>query len=187
MSEGNFFKNFVLSQCIVYWIHFQTIHTFIVYWIRFQSIHTFTYQKTLLYTLLLLFSKIVESLRCILKVVEPELMQLAFLGNTVPEHPISFNWSFLCVFEIQNFFSLKVIFYLCHGATEAYLEPCKTSVMELFCRNRLLLVNYFRKKASLQTFDSVSNMYLCYGKVVRVTTHNQGCMSTLCLIPTCVR
>ena len=37
----DFLKIFVLSQCIMYWIHF-------------QNIHTFTYQKTLLHTLLLL-------------------------------------------------------------------------------------------------------------------------------------
>ena len=54
LSEGNFFKICVLYQCIVYWIHF-------------QSIRTFAYQKTLLYTLLLLVFKIVESLQCILK------------------------------------------------------------------------------------------------------------------------
>ena len=45
----------VLSQCIVYWIHFQN-----------QNIHTFTYQKSLLYTLLSIVFKIVESLKCIL-------------------------------------------------------------------------------------------------------------------------
>ena len=45
-----FFNICVLSQCILYWIHF-------------QNIHTFTYQKTLLYTLLLLVFKIVESLQ----------------------------------------------------------------------------------------------------------------------------
>ena len=49
LSEGNFFKICVLSQCIAYWI-------------QFQNIYTFTYQKTLLHTLLLLVSKIVESL-----------------------------------------------------------------------------------------------------------------------------
>ena len=54
LSEGNFFKICVLSQCIAYLIHF-------------QNIHTFTYQKTLLHTLLLPVSKIVESLQCILK------------------------------------------------------------------------------------------------------------------------
>ena len=48
LSEGSFFKICVLSQCIVYWIHF-------------QNINTFRYQKTLL-----LVSKIVESLQCIL-------------------------------------------------------------------------------------------------------------------------
>ena len=42
LSEGNFFKICVLSQCIVYWRHF-------------QKIHTFTYQKILLHTLLLLW------------------------------------------------------------------------------------------------------------------------------------
>ena len=47
LSEGNFFKICVSSQCIVYWIHF-------------QNIHTFTYQKALLYTLLLLVPKIIE-------------------------------------------------------------------------------------------------------------------------------
>ena len=49
-----FFNISFLSQCLVYWIHF-------------QSIHTFTYQKILLHTLLLLASKIVESFQCILK------------------------------------------------------------------------------------------------------------------------
>ena len=49
-----FFNISFLSQCLVYWIHF-------------QSIHTFTYQKILLHTLLFLASKIVESLQRILK------------------------------------------------------------------------------------------------------------------------
>ena len=44
----------VLSQCIVYRIYF-------------QNIHSFTYQKTLLHTLLLLVFKIVKYLQCILK------------------------------------------------------------------------------------------------------------------------
>ena len=49
-----FFNISVLSQCIVYWIHF-------------QNIHTFTYQKTLLHTLLFLVFKIAENLQRILK------------------------------------------------------------------------------------------------------------------------
>ena len=49
-----FFKICVLSQCILYWIHF-------------QNIQTFKYQKALLQTLLLLVCKIFESLRRILK------------------------------------------------------------------------------------------------------------------------
>ena len=43
-SEGNFFNICVWSQCIVYWI-------------QLQNIHTFTYQKTLLLTLFCLFLK----------------------------------------------------------------------------------------------------------------------------------
>ena len=44
LSKGIFFKICVLSQYIVYWIHF-------------RNIPTFTYQEALLYTLLLLVSK----------------------------------------------------------------------------------------------------------------------------------
>ena len=54
LSEGNFLKIFNLSQFTVYGIHF-------------QNINTFTYQKILLHTLLLLVSKIDESLQCTLK------------------------------------------------------------------------------------------------------------------------
>ena len=53
LSEENFFNICVWSQCIVYWINC-------------QNIHTFTYLKALLHTLLLLVFKIVESLPCIL-------------------------------------------------------------------------------------------------------------------------
>ena len=53
LSKRNFFKFCVLSQFIVYWIHFQDIHTFIQ-------------KKALLHTILLLAFKIVESLQCIL-------------------------------------------------------------------------------------------------------------------------
>ena len=49
LSKGNFLKICVLSQCIVYWIHF-------------QNIHTFTYPKILLHAHLLLVYKIDESL-----------------------------------------------------------------------------------------------------------------------------
>ena len=53
LSERNFFKIYVLSQYIVYWIHFQDILLHI--------------KKTLLQMLLLLVFKIVKSLLCILK------------------------------------------------------------------------------------------------------------------------
>ena len=52
LSEGNFFNICVLSQCRVYWM-------------RFQNIHTFTYQRALLHTLICLFLKF--SKPCILK------------------------------------------------------------------------------------------------------------------------
>ena len=42
LPEGNFFNICVLSQCIVYWIHF-------------QNIHTSAYQKVLLHTLVACF------------------------------------------------------------------------------------------------------------------------------------
>ena len=54
LSEGNFFDICVLSQCIVYRIHF-------------QDMHTFRYQKSLLHTLLLLVFNIIKSLQYILK------------------------------------------------------------------------------------------------------------------------
>ena len=54
LSEGHFFNICVLSQCVVYWIHF-------------QNIHTFPYQKALFCTLLLLVFKTIESLQCIRK------------------------------------------------------------------------------------------------------------------------
>ena len=57
LFEGIFFNICVLSQCIVYWINF-------------QNIHTFTYQKTLLHTLLLPVFKVVESLQCILNIIK---------------------------------------------------------------------------------------------------------------------
>ena len=54
LSKENFFRICVLSQCMVYWIHF-------------QNIHTFTYQKTLVYTFFLLVFKIAKNLQCIFK------------------------------------------------------------------------------------------------------------------------
>ena len=58
LSERKLFKIRVLSQYIVYWIHF-------------QNIRTFTYLKTLLHKLLLLVFKIVESIQCILNLIFP--------------------------------------------------------------------------------------------------------------------
>ena len=53
LVQRKFFNICVISQCIVYWLNF-------------QNIHTFTCQKTLLHTLLFLVCIIVKSLQCIL-------------------------------------------------------------------------------------------------------------------------
>ena len=50
LSDWNFFNTCALSPCIVYWIHF-------------QSIHTNTYQKSLLHTLFCLFLKSSKAFR----------------------------------------------------------------------------------------------------------------------------
>ena len=61
LSEGNFFNFCVLLQCIVYWIHF-------------QNIHTFTYQKTLLHTLFRLFLKSSKAVCVSLKQSKPQCL-----------------------------------------------------------------------------------------------------------------
>ena len=73
-AKENFFKICALFQSIMYWIHFQYIHTFI-------------YQKTLLHTFLLFVFKIVESLQYILnenstskKLYEADLITLRVKG-----------------------------------------------------------------------------------------------------------
>ena len=47
----------------------------------------------------------------------------------------------------------------CLEKTEAYLEPSRTSTVEVLCENseRILAVNYFHKKAAPQIFDWVLN------------------------------
>ena len=54
--EVIFFNIFVLSRCIVYWIHF-------------QNKHVFTYQKTLLHSLFCLFLKLLKAFGVSLKSV----------------------------------------------------------------------------------------------------------------------
>ena len=68
LSEGNFFDICILSQCIVYWIHFQNINTFI-------------YQKTLLHTLCCLFLKSFETFQCILKPDQDSIFSATWLYN----------------------------------------------------------------------------------------------------------
>ena len=62
-----FFVPLTLSNGNLIWQRFVFLPQCILYWMHFQNIHTFTYQKTLLHTLLLLLIfKMVESIQCIL-------------------------------------------------------------------------------------------------------------------------
>ena len=65
-----FFNICVLSQCIVYWIHF-------------KNIHTFTYQKTLLHTLLFLKSSkaLSVSLNMVLDRQIEKMLSLVFINR----------------------------------------------------------------------------------------------------------
>ena len=63
LSEGNLFGICVLSQCIVYWIHF-------------ENIHTFTYQKTLLHLIFCLFLKSLKAFSVSLSIVQSDFYQI---------------------------------------------------------------------------------------------------------------
>ena len=73
LSNKIFFSIYILSQRIVYWMHF-------------QNIHSFTYQKTLLHTILLLVFEIAESLQCFLNItagkITPHLKFVKFMLGT---------------------------------------------------------------------------------------------------------
>ena len=68
LSEGSFFNICVLSQCIVYWI-------------RFQNIHTFIYQKTLFHTLFCLFLRSWKAFSVSLSTRSPTQVTLKFSMN----------------------------------------------------------------------------------------------------------
>ena len=95
LSEENFFKICVLSQCIVYWIHF---------WNK----HTFTYQKTLLHTLLLLVFKIVKSLQNILRMFV-DLVELLLHFLLLICIFLKVNWSYSQTLQLQKIFA-KLLF-----------------------------------------------------------------------------
>ena len=68
---------------------------------------------------------------------------------------VKFYWTILYIYKfceleliyesVANFGHIQFIGLV---STEVYLEPCQTSMMELFCENtlRLVAVNYFLKK-----------------------------------------
>ena len=97
LSEGNFFNICVLSQCILYWI-------------LFQNIHTFNYQKTLLHTLSCLFSKSLKALS--LSLSKTGLLCRNPLKFTVKQKPWcnyaacskEFMDMFVCLFSSSSFF-----------------------------------------------------------------------------------
>ena len=88
LSEGNIFNICVLSQSIVYWIHF-------------QNIHTFTYQKTLPHTPLQLVFKIVENLQCILNSIG-----IMYIKNRVSFRP---NKIKNCYFKFIDWFYFLIL------------------------------------------------------------------------------
>ena len=100
LSERNFFKTWVLSQSIAYWINF-------------QNIYTFTYQKILLHTFLLLVFKIVESRQCILK---PH-----FVSSSLQ---FDWNWdSTLHSFFISNTFISNTRLKLAKNQAKSWATP----------------------------------------------------------------
>ena len=113
LSEGNFFNICVLSQCILYWI-------------LFQNIHTFNYQKTLLHTLSCLFSKSLKALS--LSLSKTGLPCRNPLKLTVKQKPWcnyaacskEFMDMFVCLFSSSFFFWAYEIYTFLH--IEFYLN-----------------------------------------------------------------
>ena len=97
LSKGNFIKICVLSQCIVYWIHF-------------QNIHTFTYPKILLHAHLLLVYKIDESLSVSLSHFN---LAWSFSANPWILPLFSQTWSVSTVLTMYNRFIL-IYLSLCY-------------------------------------------------------------------------
>ena len=95
-SKRNFFNFCVLPHCIVFWIHF-------------QNIHTFTYQKTILHRLLLLVFEIIECLQCILETIICQQASLPQKKINFKKKKIDLYFNDLW-FDIFNFyFSFKFL------------------------------------------------------------------------------
>ena len=86
LFQGHFFNICFLFQCIVYSINF-------------QNIYTFAYQKAFLCKLLLLVFKIVESLKCIFKLVK--FRNIHYLVQVISSYV---NFLSLFVRFLRNFF-----------------------------------------------------------------------------------
>ena len=111
LSKGIFVKIYVLSQCVVYWIHF-------------PNIHTFTYQKTLLHTLLLLVFKIVESLQCILKTISLCLAKFIYLYLEMGIKLVATHFYFLLYWRAHNgiTFTFSIELFTFHSCRSAKLK-----------------------------------------------------------------
>ena len=124
-----FFNIYVLSQCILYRIHF-------------QNIHTFTYQKTLLHALFLYVFKIFESLQCILKC------------DVLTKHRCTTVWTLFwihfCLFKIQQRFRRNSL-------THSFTEP-NLLVHSLVVSNLCLEKKGSRFKSSYQLGAEVSSL-----------------------------
>ena len=114
-----FFKICVLSQCIVYWIYF-------------QNIHTFTYQKTLLHYTFFPVFKIVESFQRILKKHCYSFFQVSksFMRTTY------FNLLIIHLFEHH----LNHFFYLQTHLRRYYLTQPKEVKVKLLILLLFLLI-----------------------------------------------
>ena len=84
-----FFNICVLSQCIVYWIHF-------------QNIHSFTYQKTSFYTLLGLFLKWSKAFSVSLYQTRVEIKMLKSRGSKALVFSLWKNWKLCTTLHTVN-------------------------------------------------------------------------------------
>ena len=117
----------------------------IVYWIQFQNIHPFTYKKTLLHTFLLLASKIVESLQCILKT-------MFFFSQCIYLSSLCYN---LCL-DGRSILAFRAIYmdYWQKVLVKDHLELCTPNVLLEFSDLIVLLQVFLEKVFKISYFTN---------------------------------
>ena len=103
------------SQCIVYWIHF-------------QNIHTFTDEKTVLHAFLLLVFEIVESLQCILK--SPKTMIYSLLDWAFAEKASTFEGGVIISLDFYWSFFMFYLLFFAHWIWFTYQGDCKAPFLK---------------------------------------------------------